>query len=274
MSSKPLFSIVTICYNSSATIERTIKSILGQTFTDYEYIIVDGASKDTSLDIVRKYEPLFEGRMKWKSEPDTGIYNAMNKGIMRSSGEIIGIVNSDDWLEADALQILVEEMSHNEENRRKILTGEVLFHYDDGSTQLYPTSYERYEYFAKRYRMGLNHPATFVPRSIYDKMGIFDEEFKLYADADFILRCYKAGVGVHFINKVLSNMADGGASNVRSRKELEDSLLKYKKHCTTKIEYFKYATRSKIMWFLRGFIPKWYVKWYRQRHNKKNSYKK
>lgn len=264
-----LFSIITITYNSEKTIERTLKSVLSQTYTDFEYIIVDGASKDSTINIVRKYEPLFDGRMKWKSEPDTGIYNAMNKGIMRSSGEIIGIVNSDDWLETDALQILVEEMAHDEENRRKILTGEVLFHYDDGSTQLYPTSYERYEYFAKRYRMGLNHPATFVPRCIYDKMGVFDEEFKLYADADFILRCYKAGVGVHFINKILSNMADGGASNVRSRKALDDSLLKYKKHCNTNVEYLKYATKARVMWFLRGFIPEWYVRWYRQRHNKK-----
>ena len=104
MNNQPQFSIITICYNSSATIERTIKSVLAQTFTDYEYIIVDGGSKDSTLDIVKKYEPLFDGRMKWKSEPDKGIYDAMNKGISRSSGTIIGIVNSDDWLEADALE--------------------------------------------------------------------------------------------------------------------------------------------------------------------------
>ena len=264
----PKFSIITITFNSENTIERTLKSVLAQTCKDYEYIIVDGASNDSTMDIVRKYEPLFEGRMKWKSEPDTGIYNAMNKGIKRSTGEIIGIVNSDDWLEADTLQILVDEITNDEDNRSKILTGEVLFHYSDGSTQLYHTSYERYEYFAKRYRMGLNHPATFVPRCIYDKMGVFDEEFKLYADADFILRCYEAGIGVHFIHQVLSNMADGGASNVRSKKELKDSLLKYKKRCKTKGEYVKYSAKARIMWFLRGFIPQWYVRWYRQRHNK------
>lgn len=263
------FSIITITYNSEKTIERTLKSVLEQTYADYEYIIVDGASKDSTMDIVRKYEPLFKGRMKWKSEPDAGIYNAMNKGIMCSTGEIIGIVNSDDWLESNTLQILAEEIGRDDSNRQKILTGEVLFHYDDGETQLYPTSYERYEYFTKRYRMGLNHPATFVPRCIYDKMGLFDERFKLYADADFIIRCYEKGVGVHFIHKILSNMADGGASNVRSKKELTDSLLKYKKHAKNKIEYFKYATKARIMWFLKGFIPEWYVRWYRQRHNKK-----
>ena len=265
----PLFSIITITFNSEKTIERTLNSILNQTYTDYEYIIVDGDSKDSTLEIVRKYEPLFGGRMKWNSEPDTGIYNAMNKGIMRSTGEIIGIVNSDDWLEPNTLQILAVEIERDDSNREKILTGEVLFHYDDGATQLYPTSYERYEYFAKRYRMGLNHPATFVPRCIYDKMGLFDEQFKLYADADFIIRCYEASVGVYFIHKVLSNMADGGASNVRSKKELADSLLKYKKHAKSRIEYFKYASKARIMWFLRGFIPELYVRWYRKRHNRK-----
>lgn len=264
-----MFSLITICYNSSQTIERTIKSVLAQSYTDFEYIIVDGASKDNTMDIVRQYEPLFEGRMKWVSEPDKGIYNAMNKGIMRSLGDIIGIVNSDDWLEPNTLQILADEINQDPSNREKILTGEVLFHYEDGTTQLYPTSYERYEYFAKRYRMGLNHPATFVPRAIYDRIGLFDERFKLYADADFIIRCYEAGVGVHFIHKALSNMADGGASNVRSRRELDDSLLKYKKHCKTKSEYLKYATKARIMWLLRGFVPEWYVRWYRQRHNKK-----
>lgn len=265
----PKFSIITITFNSEKTIERTLKSVLDQTYKNFEYIIVDGASKDSTMDIIRKYEPLFDGRMTWKSESDTGIYNAMNKGIMRSTGEIIGIVNSDDWLEVDTLQYLVDEIEKDNNNCTKILTGEVMFHYKDGTTQLYPTSYERYEYFAKRYRMGLNHPATFVPRSIYDKIGLFDEQYKLYADADFIIRCYEAGVGVHFIHKVLSNMADGGASNVRSKRALDDSLLKYHKHCKTKTEYLKYSTKARIMWFLHVFIPKWYVRWYRQKHNKK-----
>lgn len=263
------FSIITISYNSAQTIERTLKSVLEQTYTNFEYVIVDGASKDETLDIVKRYEPLFGGRMKWISESDNGIYDAMNKGIRKSEGEIIGIVNSDDWLEPDALQILADEIVHDSRNREKILTGEMLFHYNDGTTQHYPTSFERYEYFAKRYRMGLNHPATFVPRCIYEKIGIFDDRFKLYADADFIIRCYKAEVGVCFIHKVLSNMADGGVSNVRTGKELDDALLKYKKHCSTKWEYFRYATKCRVMWLFRSFITKWYVIWYRQRHNRK-----
>ena len=110
------FSIITICYNSEKTIERTLKSVLNQSYKDYEYIIVDGASSEATLDIVQQYNLLFEGRMRWKSEPDMGIYNAMNKGIEISSGDIIGIVNSDDWLEPDALDIIANTFAHNRNN--------------------------------------------------------------------------------------------------------------------------------------------------------------
>lgn len=104
MEHKPLFSIATPCFNSVKTIERTIKSILAQKFKDYEYIIVDGGSTDGTLDIIQKYEPMFEGRMKWKSEPDKGIYDAFNKGCQRAIGRFVWIVNSDDWMEDGALQ--------------------------------------------------------------------------------------------------------------------------------------------------------------------------
>lgn len=103
MENKPLFSIATPCFNSVKTIERTIKSILAQKFKDYEYIIVDGGSTDGTLNIIQKYEPMFEGRMKWKSEPDKGLYDAFNKGVTRSKGIYCWNVNSDDYLEDDAL---------------------------------------------------------------------------------------------------------------------------------------------------------------------------
>lgn len=261
------FTIITICFNSEKTIERTIKSVLAQTCKDYEYIVVDGTSKDGTLDIVKKYEPLFEGRMKWKSEPDTGIYNAMNKGIKRAEGQIIGIVNSDDWLEPETLSILESVLEENPANYNKILTGEILFHYQDGTTQHYPTSRERYEHFSKQYRMGLNHPATFVPKAIYDKIGLFDERFKLYADADFILKCYEQDVGVVFISRVLSNMSDGGASNNRSKAMLNDAILKINLHAKNPIDRCWRKFRCYVDWNIKCFIPEWYVRKYRASHN-------
>lgn len=263
------FSIITVSFNSEHTIERTLKSVLEQTYQDFEYIIVDGASTDGTLDIVKKYEPLFNGRLKWKSEPDTGIYNAMNKGIRMAQGELIGIVNSDDWLEKVALETLQKELDDNSGNMNKILTGEMLFHYADGRTQLFPTSYKRYEYYSKRYRMGLNHPATFVPKLIYDNIGLFDEEFKLYADADFFIRCYEAGVGICFINKVLSNMSDGGVSNNITRKVLDDSLLKIRKHAKSKLELYYMTVKSYVVYCILKVVPPKMVVLYRNLKNRK-----
>ena len=124
-------SIITVCLNSEKTIERTLKSVLAQSYKDYEYIIVDGASKDSTIDIVRKYEPLFEGRMKLKSEPDKGIYNAMNKGVHRSEGNIIAIVNSDDWLEKDALETIYDCYKNNGCRFRKYERKVVSWNYND-----------------------------------------------------------------------------------------------------------------------------------------------
>ena len=263
----PLFSIITVSFNSGDTIERTIQSVLSQTFHDFEYIVVDGKSTDSTIDILKRYEPLFKGRLKWISEADSGIYNAMNKGIKMSQGEIIGIVNSDDWQETDTLETLVDVLN-KPDNRGKILTGEMLFHYADGSVQHIKTSFERYEYFSKKYRMGLNHPATFVPKGIYNTIGLFDEDFKLYADADFFIKCYETGVGICFVNKVLSNMSDGGASNKMSKKILDDSLLKIRKHAKSPFELWSMSIQTYLSFFIRMVIPDSCVKRYRYLKNK------
>ena len=115
------FSIITVCFNSEKTIERTIRSVLNQTFSDYEYIIVDGASKDDTMKIVKSYEDKFDGRLHYISEPDKGIYDAMNKGIRLAQGEIIGIVNSDDWLEDDSL-MNVQQASMPLNDKGKVFT--------------------------------------------------------------------------------------------------------------------------------------------------------
>ncbi len=265
----PFFSIITVSFNSEKTIEKTIQSVLKQTFQDFEYIIVDGKSKDSTIEIVKRYEPIFKGKLKWISEPDTGIYNAMNKGLMMAQGAMIGIVNSDDWLEIDALETLVKNLKDNPDNMNKILTGEMLFHYSDGTTQRILTSFKRYEYYSKRYRMGVNHPATFVPRSIYDKIGLFDEDFKLYADADFFVRCYEAGVGMCFINKVLSNMCDGGASNIVTKIMLDDALLKIRKHAKSKLELLNMTIKTYLSYCIRKVVPNSCVRQYRYLKNRK-----
>lgn len=208
------FSIITIAFNSEKTIERTIKSVLAQTFKDYEYIIVDGASKDGTLDIVRKYELLFEGRLKWKSEPDKGIYNAMNKGIERACGDVVGIVNSDDWLEPEALDRVNACLKTHQYNENAIYCGGILFHTLSGDIRKLDVSIEKFKRASRYYVVaGVRHPATFVPKSVYKTIGYFDERIKIAADSDFLLRCLFNDVEVVKIDGYLSNMSDGGFSN-------------------------------------------------------------
>lgn len=244
-----LFSIVTPCFNSESTISKTIESILNQTLSDYEYLIIDGGSTDRTLDIIKYYEPKFEGRLHWISEKDSGIYNAMNKGVMAASGNVVGIVNSDDWLEPNTLEIVRNTLIANsiDISMPFAITGEMRFHYKNGNSLIIKTSAKRYEHFSRVYRMGLNHPATFVSKAAYDRFGLFDENLKLYADADLIVRFYKNNVPVIFVNSVLSNMLDGGASNVYSNKIKQDDKYILKKHSKSKGEYYKLLFKRRMI---------------------------
>lgn len=221
---KPLFSIITIAYNSEKTIERTIKSVFAQTYTDFEYIIVDGASRDSTIEIVKRNEPLFDGRLKWISEPDTGIYNAMNKGVNMASGQIIGIVNSDDWLEPKALSTIEEAYKTNNKDTNTLYCGGIYYHDVSGDIITMNANVKKFKQQAGLYIMsGIRHPATFVPRNVYDSIGLFNDKMKLSADQDFILRCYYGGVHFYEVNHCLSNMAGGGFSTNNTKQSFEAS---------------------------------------------------
>lgn len=250
------FTIITIAFNSEKTIERTIKSVLAQTYKEYEYVVVDGASKDGTLDIVKRYEPLFEGRMKWKSEPDKGIYNAMNKGIKMASGDIIGIVNSDDWLDINALLNIEMCVEENGGLDNKIFCGWINFHYLDGTVQTMKTSQYMLEKLAKSYKMGgIRHPAVFVPRKVYEMYGMFDERMKVLADTDFILRLYFKGLQFCYPEKVISNMSDGGVSNKYQLKAYSDYKLLLQKYNLSSFTYRYYLYSWKLKRIIKSLIP-------------------
>ena len=100
-------SLITVTFNSAGTIKDTIENVLAQTYEDYEYLIIDGASKDGTVDIIKSYEPLFKGKMKWISEKDKGMYDGINKGIRMATGDVVGIINSDDFYHrADIFSII------------------------------------------------------------------------------------------------------------------------------------------------------------------------
>ena len=108
-------SLITVTYNSALTLRDTIESVLRQDYDDVEYIVVDGASKDDTVKILREFEPRFEGRMKWISEKDHGLYDAMNKGICMATGDVVGIINSDDFFTSDdVLSTVAEQIGDND----------------------------------------------------------------------------------------------------------------------------------------------------------------
>ena len=156
-------SIITAAYNAEKTIEDTIKSILKQSYTDIEYIIVDGCSKDRTVDIIKKYEPEFKGRLKWISEKDKGIYDAMNKGIRMATGDIIGILNSDDFFTSDDIISTVNETF--EKHNPDAIYGDIHFVNDSNLNKTV-----RY-YSSKIFRRGLMrfgfipaHPSFYIKR--------------------------------------------------------------------------------------------------------------
>ena len=252
----PIFSIVTVSYNSENTIQRTLESVLNQSFFDYEYIVVDGLSTDRTIDIVRKYEPLFCGRMRWMSEKDLGIYNAMNKGIIMSKGKIICIINSDDWLDLNALSTVYKSAKVINDDYNSIYCGNLMFHYKDGTKQLRTVSNERLKRYARSYDIGIFHPATFVSLNVYKNIGLFDETFKLNADTDFIVRCYESKIKFTFINSVLSNMSDGGATNSgMTMKELDDRKKILRKHCKNLLEFYYLWSSCFLKIYFKKMIP-------------------
>lgn len=256
--SRPLFSIITIAFNSSATIERTIMSVLTQTYKDYEYLIVDGASTDETVDIIRKYEPLFEGRLKWTSEPDKGIYNAMNKGIKKATGELIGIVNSDDWMEPTALESINKLASEHEDKANCIFCGSLRFHYNNGVEQVLYADKERFEKGIKKHShgYGIYHPATFVGKGVYEKVGLYDEYLSVASDADFLYKCYMSSIFFFFTKDVISNMADGGVSNSPNYKRfIKENTQRLKASKKSKVAILYYNMCGCLKLALKQIMP-------------------
>lgn len=204
-----LISVVTACFNSEETIRDTIESILNQTHNEIEYIIIDGASRDKTVEVAESYRPRFEERgFKFiiVSEPDHGIYDAMNKGIRLATGEIIGIINSDDYYKSNALQRVVETY---EEDHFDMFYAQVANINPDGSF-----------HHAKHCRDDIivtsrhwNHPTTFITKATYEELGAFKNKGGLYDDFDLYLRIRKAGKKRVILDETLAVFRLGGTSD-------------------------------------------------------------
>lgn len=218
MSEELLVSVITVCFNSEKTIDDTINALLKQTYKNWEHIIVDGGSKDRTIEIIKSHENEYNGRLRLYQGPDKGIYDAMNKGINYARGVIVGIINSDDWYAPTALERIVHSYLSCPGDE-KVITGG-LNRMRDGVV-IYNQMHYEITLSGLKKGMPLQHPAVFVTKAVYERLGGFDLSFPHIADYDFIWRCYADGcVKFLFVDSVVSYMREGGASDCLSWKHI------------------------------------------------------
>ena len=208
-----MISIITATYNSAETINDTIKSVLCQTNKDFEYIIVDGGSTDETIDIVKSYESEFSGRLKWVSEKDKGIYDAMNKGIKMASGDIIGILNSDDYYTSDdILQTIADAFKCQDVDA---IYGDIHFIKDgdpDKCVRYY--SSRMFSPFWLRFGFMPAHPSFYCKREVFEKSGLYRLDYKIGSDYEMMVRLFrKYKISSRYVPKDFVTMRTGGASN-------------------------------------------------------------
>lgn len=204
---KPLISVVTVSLNSEKTIRNTIESVLNQSYGNIEYFIIDGRSVDRTVEIAHEYDGAFTNRgisYSIISEGDSGIYDAMNKGISLAQGEIVGIINSDDRYEADALETVAAAY---EKTGFDYLYGDVRLVKSDGSSVV---KHSRKDLIVTSRHW--NHPGSFVRRTLYEELGGFACE-GIHDDFEFFLRVRKSGKKIVTVNKVMADFSFGGVSN-------------------------------------------------------------
>ena len=208
-----LVSIITVCYNSEKTIRKTLESVLAQTYPHIEYLIVDGKSTDKTMEIVGEYAEKFAQKgyiYRTVSEKDKGIYDAMNKGIRMSTGELVGIINSDDWYEPIAVETAVNTYK---EEPYDLFYADINLIRGDGSIIVKHSRLDKYP--SSRH---WNHPTTFITKKTYEEQGGYLCK-TIYDDFDLILRLRRAGKKVAIRNVVLVNFCTGGVSNEKNVKK-------------------------------------------------------
>lgn len=222
-------SVITVTFNSDAVLATCMESVLFQTYPDIEYIIVDGESKDSTCSLIQKYELLFQGRMRWRSEADGGIYDAMNKGIRMATGDVIGILNSDDFFTStDVLEKVVREFE--KDPALEAVYGDVHFVRPDDlqkGVRYYSSAVFRPSLF--RFGFMPAHPSFYVKRECYEKYGLYALDYKIAADYDLLVRfLYVNRISCRYMKMDLVTMRTGGVSTrgLKSRIVLNREIVK------------------------------------------------
>lgn len=233
-------TIITVCLNRESTIEKTIQSVINQNYDELEYIVIDGGSFDGTVDIIQRYE---KNIAYWVSETDKGIYDAMNKGIAKSTGEIIAFLNSDDWYEENTL---VKVNRYFQQYNPMVLTGRVNT-LQKGEWAKYTNILDKDK---ENIRMAMiyQQPAMFVRREVFDRFGGFQTQYKIAADFEWMLRVYDAGVEMMCVEDVFTYFSSTGISNTdmdRTIREAREIALKALDQCE------KYSAETKEAWKIK-----------------------
>ena len=222
-------SIITITYNSAKSLQRALESVQSQTYKDIEHIIVDGASTDGTKQLIEAYAKQHTN-VRWISEKDKGIYDALNKGIKLATGDIIGFLHSDDMLySADSIGQIAAAF---EDKNVDVVYGDL--QYCSGGKVVRRWKSNDFNPRALKYGWMPPHPTVYVRREVYQQVGEYDEWFRISADYDMMLRIFTAGYKSKYIPEVLVSMETGGASNKNTKARLsktqEDYIVLKKNH--------------------------------------------
>lgn len=215
-------SIITITYNSAKSLQRALDSVQSQHYKDIEHIIVDGASTDGTKDLIAAYAKQHPN-VRWVSEKDDGIYNALNKGIRMATGDVIGFLHSDDVLySSDSIGHIAAAFGDETVN---VVYGDL--QYCNGGKVVRRWKSNDFNPSALKYGWMPPHPTVYVRRKVYEQVGEYDEWFRISADFDMMIRIFKAGYRSKYIPEVLVSMETGGASNKNTKARLSKTQEDY-----------------------------------------------
>lgn len=210
----PFFSLVTVCYNAESSIEYTLQSAREQTCRDFENVVVDGASTDGTLHVVRRFDDL---PVVLSSEPDKGIYDAMNKGIARARGEVLYFLNADDRLHNPEVLAQVKQI-FDQHPEVDLVWGNVVYDRPDGTSG---QRRFRHIHSGNLIFLDLNHQGTFARKRLFERIGVFNTAFRINADYDWLLRALGAKTAWHYVDIDVARFHTGGA-HARNVQKLRD----------------------------------------------------